>query len=419
MPGSGASLSRRRLLPVLGFLAMFSPLATDMYLPSMPAMAIDLDVSASTVQLTLTLFLLGGGLGQLVFGPLSDRYGRRTPLIIGSVLALAASIVVALAPNAHILNAGRFAQGFAGVSSIVIARAIVADVFEGAEAARSFSLLGTLGGLGPIIAPVAGGFLAGPIGWRGIMWVIAGLVVVMLVLILTRIPETHPPGAGHVYLGGPPEVEPGIAPDAEFRTPVRHASILTLLRRRGFTAHALMPGFGFIIVMGYVSASPFVFQSVMGLTPLVGALLFGLNAGALLVGNLINMRLVRRYGQRPLLRVGVAGLVLAAILLGAVVVLDLPVWALEVPFLLIPLSTGMVFGNSLALALAYAADGRGAGSAFSGSFQFAAGAAVAPLVGIAGPTSVGPLAVVVAVGAVLCVLALLAGEKAEPIVVPR
>lgn len=414
MAGS-TGLTRRRLLPVLGFLAMFSPLATDMYLPSLPAMARDLDVSASTVQLTLTLFLLGGGVGQLVFGPLSDRYGRRAPLLIGSLLCLVASVVVAIAPNAAILNAGRFAQGFAGVSSIVIARAIVADVFEGPDAARSFSLLGTIGGLGPIIAPVMGGLLAEPIGWRGVMWVIAALVVLMIVLIVTRVPETHPPGAGHALLGGPPEVEPGTAPDTEIRTPVRHASILALLRRRGFTANALMPGFGFIIVMGYVAASPFVFQDVMGLTPLAGALLFGINAGALLIGNLLNMRLVRRHGQRPLLRVGVAGLVVAAVILGAVVLFDLPVWALEIPFLIIPLSMGMVFGNSLALALSHAADGRGAGSAFAGSFQFAAGAAVAPLVGIAGPTSVVPLAVVVVVGAVLCVFALLAGEAADPV----
>lgn len=366
---------------------MLGPFATDMYLPAFPAMSRELAVSASTIQLTLTTFFVGVSLGQLLFGPLSDRVGRKPPLIVGSAICLVASVVCAWAPTVEILLGARFVQGFTGAAGMVIARAIVADLHVGAAAARMFSLLMMLGSVAPVIAPLAGGLLAGPIGWRGILWVLAAFTLLSLLAVLLVIPETHAPAApgGRRPHGIPPRAGMG-----------------TLARRKAFMAHALIPTFSFAVLMGYIAASPFIFQTIMGLGVLSSGILFAVNSAALFVGNGINARFVGRYGQHRLLRVGLVLLTAAAALLALVVVVDLPVWFVEIPLLLITSCVGLLFGNAAALALGHASDGRGSGSALMGALQFGAGAAVAPLVGLMGPSSLTPLAIVAVVGVAIC-----------------
>ena len=196
--GAGApariSAIRWPLLLVLASLAALAPVATDLYLPGFPELGADFGAEASAVQLTLTSFLVGLAFGQLVMGPLSDRRGRRGPLIVSASVCVAAGVVCALAPTLPVLVLARLVQGFAGAGGMVIGRAIIADVVTGRAAARAFTLMITVGGVAPVLAPLVGGLLADPIGWRGMLWTVVVLCAAMLVGVLLVIPETHPGG---------------------------------------------------------------------------------------------------------------------------------------------------------------------------------------------------------------------------------
>lgn len=390
-----ASLPRREstqrnilLLLALALLSTMAPFAIDMYLPAFPAMAQDLDVPAHTIQLTLTTFFVGVAIGQLVLGPLSDRLGRKPPLLVGSAVCLVASAAAALAPNAEVLLVARLVQGFSGAAGMVIARAIVADLYRGVAAAKMFSLLALVGGIAPVIAPLIGGALAIPTGWRGVMWSLAGITALMLAAVVFVIPETH---------GRAARAEARAHPD-DSAARRRHVGMLDLVRRQGFTANALIMTFGFVVLMGYVSASPFVFQTIMGLGVLGSGVLFAINSAGIFIGSSINIRLVDRFGQHAMMRVGLVLFAVGVAILALQQALGLHVYVIEIPLILFTTALGFTFGNSVALALGYAADARGAGSAFVGASQFLAGAFVAPAVGIAGPGSALPLLGVVTLG---------------------
>src|SRR4051812_9707387 len=173
-------------------LGAVAPVAPVLSLRGFPAMAEELGVSASAVQLTLTTFLVGLALGQLVMGPLSDRYGRRPPLIVSTAVCVLAGAVCAAAPNIAVLSGARLVQGFAGAGGMVIGRAVITDLVTGRAAARAFTLMVTVGGVAPVLAPLVGGLLSGPVGWRGMLWTVAGLCVVMFVGVLLVLRETHP-----------------------------------------------------------------------------------------------------------------------------------------------------------------------------------------------------------------------------------
>ncbi len=367
---------RAVLLGSLALLSMISPFATDMYLPSFPRMADDLSTGHSGVQLTLTTFLVGVALGQLFFGPLSDRRGRKGPLVAGSLLCVIASFVAVYAPTIEVLLAARFFQGLGGAAGIVIARAIVADLFHGAEAASIFSVLAVLGGLAPIAAPVAGGLLAGPVGWRGVLGVLAALTVAMSLVAVFVIRESAP--ARTRGATSPSAPHPSSPPPPAARSP----HLGTVLRRPGFTAYALVKTFSFAVLMGYIAASPFIYQDYVGVGELAGAALFGLNSLAMIAANALNARFVRRRGPARMLRAGLVVLTTAVVALSLVVFLPAPPWALVPVLMLLVGSMGLIFGNSIGLAISHARDAAGSGSAVIGFGQFVAGAAVAPLVGL-------------------------------------
>ncbi len=179
------------LLLVLGLLSAVAPFATDLYLPAFPRMTTELSASATTVQLTLTAFLVGVTAGQLVFGPLSDRFGRVPPLLAGAALCVLASAAAVLAPNVAVLVVARLLQGLGGAAGMVIGRAVISDLATGKPAARAFSLMMIVGGVAPVVAPLLGGLLTGPIGWRGLLTIVLGLSVLMLVAVLAVVRETH------------------------------------------------------------------------------------------------------------------------------------------------------------------------------------------------------------------------------------
>ncbi|MFD4292730.1 multidrug effflux MFS transporter [Rhodococcus sp. NPDC058505] len=353
------------MLLTLALLSAIAPLATDMYLPGLPMLGDDLSTSDSTVQLTLTTFMAGLGIGQLIVGPLSDGWGRRGLLLGGTAVFALSGILCAIAPSAGVLIAARLVQGLSGGAAIVLARAVIADRASGDAAAKLFSLMMIIGGVAPVVAPMAGGALLGPIGWRGIFWVLAVAGVVMVVGVLALIPETLAPDRRH---GG------GLAALA------RNGRYVVCNRR--FVGYALAFMFGFGALFSYISASPFVVQDVLGLTAGQFSIVFGVNSVGIVLGSIVNTRLIGRFHASQLLTFGVL-LVTAA---GAALVLVVAVGGIG-PAAVLPLlfvvttAIGFIMGNATALGQAEVPDAAGTGSAVMGAGQFGLAALVAPLVG--------------------------------------
>lgn len=390
------------LLAVLALLAAVAPISTDLYLPSFPQIGSELGVDASAVQLTLTAFLLGVAGGQLLFGPLSDRFGRRGPLVVGSIICVAAAVVAALAPNITVLILARLVQGISGAAGMVIGRAIISDLTIGAASARAFSLMMTIGGVAPVIAPTAGGILAAGMGWRGVLWVIAALTALMLVASLTLVPETRPasvrvpPGTGGTGTGGT-------------------GALRAALAAGRFPGYVLLVGCAFATLMAYISASPFLYQSMMGFSPTVFGMFFGLNALGMVTSGYISSRIVRRVAPRRILAVALPILVVMVLIFGIVVVTGAPIRIAVVPIFVTTSSLGFVMGNTTALALAEVRAASGAGSALLGCTQFVFGAVVSPLTGLAGEHSAGPMAAIMCAAAVLALaLFVFTGRRGHP-----
>jgi len=367
-----------RLIVVLGSVNAIGPLSIDMYLPAFPEIARALDTSASAVQLTLTACVAGLALGQLLFGPLSDRLGRRVPLIAAMAIYAVASLLCASASSVGVLIGLRFVQGLAGAGGIVIARAVVRDLRSGAAASRLFSSLMLVTGLGPILAPVVGGQLLALTSWQGIFVLLTVLSGLLAALVFVALPETLPLER---------RTRQGLA-----RTV---GTMAELLRDRAFLGYALAGGLTFGALFAYISGSSFVLQRIYGLSPQEFSLAFALNGLGLIAASQVNARIVEQVGPKRLLRGALACVVTSATALLVVVLIGgLPVWALLVPMFAIVSSLPFVLPNTTALALADHASVAGTASALLGVIQFMIGAIAAPLVGVAGPDSAVPMGIV-------------------------
>ncbi|GFM16302.1 MULTISPECIES: multidrug effflux MFS transporter [Mycobacteriaceae] len=380
VPGLSAGL-----LITLALLSAVAPFATDLYLPAFPAMVTDLHTSPTAVQLTLTAFLLGLASGQLVFGPLSDRFGRVRPLVIGAAVCVLASLAAVLAPSVEVLVAARFAQGLTGAAGMVIGRAIISDLATGRDAARAFSLMMIVAGVAPIVAPLAGGFLVEPLGWRGALAVILGLVVLMLVAVLAVVRETH---------------------TSERRARLRDqtaaaGSPLRELAGRSYLGNLIAFGFAFAVMMAYISASPFVYQTMMGLSSAEYGMMFGVNAFGLLLMSALSARWTARAEPRALARAGLVVIVVSSVVVWALAISPAPAGWLALPLFTAVAAMGLIFGNTTALALSAAPRAAGTASAALGATQFLLAALVSPLVSIGGEHTAQPLAVVMVVASVL------------------
>ncbi|MEA2385725.1 MAG: transporter, family, multidrug resistance protein [Solirubrobacteraceae bacterium] len=374
-----AQLAGWRLVLLLGCLTMFAPLSTDMYLPALPAATRDLSAGASAIQLTLTASLVGLGSGQLLAGPLSDALGRRRPLLVGIALYTLTSVLCALCPTVWSLIAVRLLQGFAGAAGIVIARAIVRDVYSGTEAARAFSLLVLVMGVAPILAPLAGGQLLHVTDWRGIFIVLAAIGAVLLVAAWAWLGETLAPAERH---GG------GLAASGR--------AFRRLLHDRRFMGHALCFGFFFGAIFAFISGSSFVYQEIFGVSPQLFGALFGVNAAGMVVVSQVGRRLVTRTGAAALLSAGLAAGVVAGFALLILVAAGASLPPIAACFFVLFASFGLTGPNATALALDDVPRIAGSASALLGAIQFAIGAAVAPLVGVAGTATAVPVAIVIA-----------------------
>ncbi|MEU1593526.1 multidrug effflux MFS transporter [Streptomyces sp. NPDC005708] len=384
VPLAGRTAARRTGLLVtfiLGGLTATPPLAMDMYLPSLPEVTSSLHAPAATVQLTLTGCLAGMALGQLLVGPMSDKWGRRRPLLVGLVVYVVATVLCALAPSVESLVVFRLVQGLAGAAGIVIARAVVRDLYDGVAMARFFSTLMLISGVAPIVAPLFGGQILRVTDWRGVFVVLTVVGIALTALVALRLPETLPLDERH---GG------GV--------PAALRSMRALLADRVFTGYTLTGGFAFAALFAYISASPYVIQDIYGASPQTFSLLFGLNSVGLVVTGQINGKLlVGRVGLDKVLATGLAVITLAAtalLLMSAGVLGEVGLAPVAAALFVLMSAMGLAMPNTQALALMRTRHNAGAASALLGTTSFLIGAVASPLVGIAGEHTAVPMAVV-------------------------
>jgi len=380
---------RTPTIVALALLTAIAPLATDMYLPALPTMVGDLGSTASGVQLTLTTFLVGLAVGQLVIGPLSDQFGRRRLLIGGTVVCALAGVVCAFAPNEGVLVAARFVQGFSGAAGIVLSRAVIADRARGEQAAKLFSLMMVISGVAPVIAPLLGGSLVGAVGWRGIFWILAGVALVMVVAVLAVVPESLP--VEQRQSGG-------------LRATGRAAR--EVLGDRVYLGYTLTFAFAFTAMFAYISASSFIYQNVLGLSTVGYSIAFAANAFGLVVASAVSGALTGRLAPLTMLRAGVAVLVVDTVALLVVVLAGSPRAGVVALLFVAVASLGFVLGNATSLATGRVPHHSGTGSAVLGALQFGLGALASPLVGLAGESDARPMAVTMVVVAVLSLVCL-------------
>lgn len=366
-----------------------APLATDMYVPAFPLVGRDLTASASQVQLTLTTFFVGMALGQLVGGPVSDRLGRRRPLLVSLAVLVAASALCAASPGIAVMMAARLVQGFAGGWAMVIARSIVVDLTSGPRLVRAVNVIAGAAGIAPVVGPLLGAAILQLSHWRVSFWLVAALGLVMLAVVAVGVPETLPSDRRH---GG------GLARLA--------GSAAVVLRGRRFVGYLLVFGFSMGAIFAYVATSAFVLQSMNGLSPTAYSVVFAANAVGLTATTLVAARLAGRVSTRRLVGVGLAGTAVAAVLLlvGALAGMPLP-FAL-VGFFVLMSAQGLVGPNAGALASGEVPDRPGTGSALLGFLQWTMAGVIAPLAGLGGEHTAVPMAAILIVLTTVSVLAL-------------
>jgi len=370
---------------LLAGLSAFGPISIDMYLPAFPAITKEFHAASGSAEITLAAFLVSAGIGQAVYGPLSDRFGRRLPLIAGCLLYILGAIWAAMAHSIPELTAARLLQGFGSSSGMVIGRAVVRDLYNQNEAARMFSLLMLIMGAAPILAPWMGGELLGFMSWRGIFVVTALFGLVILGKTFLFLPETLPPQRR--TRGGA-------------KTALHNFK--TLLTDKNFLGYVLTAGFTSGILFSYISGSPTGLMKFYQLTPKQFSFLFAINASGLILASQINNFLLKRLEITQILKwvvacssaLGLALILVSASGLGGVTLLMVCLF-----FTLF--SLGLTFPNIAAAALAPHGKMAGSASALIGAMQFLLGGCGGALVGLFNNGSAVPMCGVMA-GAALC-----------------
>ena len=386
-PGRSAAASRRPgdglLGVVLSVLTIFGPISMDLYLPVLPVLTRELGASTSAAQLTVTACLVGLAGGQLVAGPLSDRFGRRAPLMIGVAAFVVASLLCAIAPTITALVVARLVQGLAGGVGIVVAQAAGRDLYSGARLMRYYGRLTVLGGLAAVVGPVVGGQLARVTDWRGTFVFLAACGVAILLLSIGLVRETLPPSRRHS--GG---VGHGMR---VFRHLLGDPVLVGAVLVTGLTNAALF---------AYLSGATFVLQRIYGLSPQGYSYAFALNSLGFMAFGFLAGRAAEHFSVRGTLLVG-----LAMVVTGSVGVLVTATFSGALGLMLASLVT-LVSGVAVttppatSLALEHHRDAAGSASALLGTARFAVGGLTAPLVGLAGARSAVPLGIVATTAAV-------------------
>jgi DHA1 family bicyclomycin/chloramphenicol resistance-like MFS transporter len=373
----------RTVVLLLGALTGFAPLTIDMYLPALPVMGEDLGGTSSMVQLTVSSFFAGMAIGQLIYGPLSDAYGRKRPLYVGLVIYVIASLGCAMVPTIGGMIGLRFIEALGGCAGMIIARAVVRDLVSGQDAARLFSSMMLVMGVAPILAPLAGSYVLLWSGWRMIFLLLAVFGVACLIGCAAYLPETLPPS---------------LRRPAGFQSALRSYGIL--LRERRFMGYSLASGIAMSTLFAYITASAQVFIGIYGMTPNAYAWLFGSNAAGLIAFSQLNRRLLRTRNLYQVLRGGLAAHVIAALAFLLVAVLGAPLPVLCVPLWLTLATLGVISPNGSAASLSGEARMAGAASSLMGIFPFVVGAFAGVCLGLLPQDTPISLAAVIAAASV-------------------
>lgn len=349
--------ARRRhaeLVLILAVLSLIAPLAIDMYLPALPFIAASLGATDGQAQLTLPTYFAGFAIGQAFYGPIADRFGRKPPLYFGLALYIAASVGCALAPDIETLIALRFLQSAGGCAGTVVARAMVRDLFSGADAIRVYSRVLLVFGVGPILAPMIGSGVLIWFGWREIFWLLAAIGILSMVLIFTRMPESLRP---------------------EHVRPLRLTSVIVnywrLFTHRNFVGYALTGGTMMAGTFAYIAGLPFVIVNVYGYPDYYFSLVFGINAVGFIVASQINVAAQRRHSpERVLLTALLIQIAAAAVFVITVATGIGGLFGLLLPLFVWIATMGFVIPNTTGLAMGPFAANAGAASAMLGVLQF-------------------------------------------------
>ena len=352
--------SKLFLVLLLGVLSAFGPFVVDLYLPSLPQLASFFETSASMTQLTLTTAMIGLALGQLLLGPLSDKFGRKKPLIVSLVIYIISTVLIVFSPNIETMIVLRVIQGLSSAGSVVISRAVATDLYRGREMTRFFGLLMTINGIAPIISPILGSLLLEYISWKGV-FVFLALIGVVVLFFCFRLKES---------LSVENRLQGSIF--ATFST------FGVIIKNRLFMSYVGIESFLLGAMFAYIAASPFILQSFYGLSAFIFSLCFGANGAALVIGSNVG-------GKMPdgkALAIGVLGFVVTALYTIAVLLIQ-PHWLfVEIGFFAMLLLMGITFPAISSLAMESERQYAGSASALLGFAPFFLGGVVSPLVGI-------------------------------------
>ena len=384
----GENLSRRKKLTyilVLGTLTALGPFTTDMYLPAFPAIQQQFGVSEADVQLTLTGTMVGFAVGQLLIGPLSDKIGRKPPLVACAALHIGASVGAAVAPSIIWLGVFRVGMGFGAAASGVVSTAMVRDLFGGRPLVKMMSRLALVNGLAPVIAPIAGSQLLAVMNWQGIFWVLASYGALVTVAAMVFIRETLTP-------------EKRKASGRSFADRYR-----VLFGDRVYVGMLVMAGMNFTGLFAYLQTSPFLFQDVYGMSEQGYGLLFAVNSLAVIIGVQTSSRLMHLGVLKP--QWILATTTSAQIILGSLMVVfdvvGLGFWGIAVPLWFFILACGFTFPTVQIVALAEHGEEAGTAASLVGATNFGMAGILSPIIGLFGVTNAVPMGGMIVIAATI------------------
>ncbi|MNF68541.1 Bicyclomycin resistance protein [compost metagenome] len=354
-----------RVLMMLSVLMAFASISTDLYLPALPMMGVSLNANTGATELTISGYLVGFSLGQLVWGPIGDRYGRRLPIIIGLIFFIIGSVGCAVSLSVEMLIGWRIIQAVGACASVVLARAMVRDFYSGDRAAQMMSILMTVMAIAPLLGPWVGGQILDFASWRAIFWVLVGIGLLTLVA-LYWLPESLP---------------------REHRNheSLRYAFVNygELLRNRQLLGYAGVGGFFYGGIYAYIAGTPFAYITYHHVSPQLYGVLFGTGIVGIMVANQISSKLVKRFGSDGLMRSGTVGAALAGVLLAIAARTG---WGglmgLVIPLFVFVSASGFIVANAIVGALNSTLKHAGSASALIGAIQYGTGILGSALVGV-------------------------------------
>ncbi|MEY8764298.1 MULTISPECIES: multidrug effflux MFS transporter [Clostridium] len=367
-----------KLAIILGILAGLGPLVTDLYIPSLPTVSNFFNASTSTTQLSLTTSLLGLAIGQIIIGPISDKTGRRKPLILSLIIFTLSSLLCPLTSSIYIFILMRFLQGLAGAGGIVISRAMARDIYSGKLLVQFFSMLMLVNGIAPIISPVLGAQLLRFVNWKGIFYILTFLGILLCITVWIGTRESLP-----------------LNKRINGNLKNSFVSLIYLFKDKIFIGYTFIQGFILAGMFGYISASPFVIQDIYGLSAQQFSLCFAINGLGIVLTTQISGHLAKKFAINKILGVGLLISFLGSLILFAMTVINGPLISILIPLFIVISSVGTITTTTGSLAMDPKGDNAGSASSLLGFVPFALGALASPLVGIAGEKTSVPMGIVI------------------------